>query len=223
MSRRTCSLALLVTAVSVSACASPTGRPIAPQFEPSYAAPPPPPSASPNGAIFQQSRYSSLVEDNRARRVGDVLTIQLVEAMQATKQASQQTSRDSNLGITLPDAKPFRFIPDGLLQGGATSSFKGSGQAAQANSLSGQVSVTVAQVYPNGTMFVRGQKRVQLNRGDEYVQISGIVRPEDVSPDNRVLSTRVADAKIAYSGTGEVAAQSRQGWLQRFFSAISPF
>ena len=222
MSRRTCKPALIFAGL-LAACSGPYGAPVRPQFEPTYAPPPPPPSASPNGAIFQQSRYSSLVEDNRARRAGDVLTIQLVEAMQASKQASQQTSRDSNLGITLPDAKPFSSINPDLLKGGATSSFKGSGQAAQANSLSGQVSVTVAQVYPNGTMFVRGQKLIQLNRGEEYVQISGIVRPEDVSPDNRVLSTRVADAKITYSGTGEIAQQSRQGWLQRFFTALSPF
>ena len=213
----------MIAAALLGACASPYGAPVRPQFEPTYAPPAPPPAASPSGAIFQPTRYTSLVEDNRARRAGDVLTIQLVESTQASKQASQQTSRNSDLGITLPDAKPFSFIKPGLLQGGSNSSFKGSGQAAQANSLSGEVSVTVAQVYPNGTLFVRGQKLIQLNRGEEYVQISGIVRPEDVSPENKVLSTRVADAKIAYSGTGEIAAQSRQGWLQRFFTAVSPF
>ena len=206
-----------------SAQASSHGAPIRPQFEPTYAPPPPPPTEAPTGAIFQPSRYTSLVEDNRARRAGDILTVTLVESTQSSKQASQQTSKDSNIGINLPTAKPFSFVPKGLLSGGGTNTFKGSGQAAQANSLSGEVSVTVAQVYPNGTLFVRGQKLIQLNRGEEYVQISGIVRPEDVSPDNKVLSTRVADAKIVYSGTGEIAQATKQGWLQRFFSAISPF
>lgn len=208
--------------LGLAACASPTGRPMAAQFEPTFA-PPMPEPAQATGALYQAARYAALVEDNRARRVGDVLTIELVESTQASKQASQQTSRSSDFGVTLPNAKPFSWVPDGLLSGGASQSFKGNGSAAQANSLSGQITVTVAQVYPNGTMFVRGQKQIQLNRGEEYVQISGIVRKEDVTPDNRVASTRVADARIAYSGTGEIAAQSRQGWLQRFFTAVSPF
>ena len=89
--------------------------------------------------------------------------------------------------------------------------------------LSGEVSVTIAAVYPNGTMLVRGEKLLTLNRGDERVQISGIVRAMDISPDNRILSTRVADANIRYVGKGEIARASKQGWLQRFFSIISPF
>ena len=72
-------------------------------------------------------------------------------------------------------------------------------------------------------MLVKGEKALTLNRGDEFVQISGLVRQADVSPDNKVLSTRVADARIKYTGKGEIARSSRQGWLQRFFSMISPF
>ena len=104
-----------------------------------------------------------------------------------------------------------------------TQAFKGKGDASQSNALSGEVSVTVAAVYPNGTMLVKGEKLLTLNRGDERVQISGIVRAIDVSPDNRVLSTRVANANIRYVGKGEIARASKQGWLQRFFSIISPF
>jgi flagellar L-ring protein precursor FlgH len=83
--------------------------------------------------------------------------------------------------------------------------------------------VTVAAVYPNGTMLVRGEKLIRLNRGDEFVQFAGLVRQVDVNADNRIPSTRVADAKITYSGKGEIARASRQGWLQRFFSMVSPF
>ena len=95
--------------------------------------------------------------------------------------------------------------------------FNGSGAADQSNSLSGEITVTVAQVFPNGTMLVQGQKRVTLNRGDEFIQIKGLVRMADVGIDNRVESTRVADAQIAYTGKGDVARASRQGWLSRFF------
>src|SRR3546814_12203549 len=88
------------------------------------------------------------------------------------------------MSLTLPDAKPFSWVPDGLLSGGSAQSFKGQGGAAQSNQLSGQITVTVAQVYPNGTMLVRGQKLMKLNRGEEYIQIAGIVRPQDVTPEN---------------------------------------
>ena len=83
--------------------------------------------------------------------------------------------------------------------------------------------MTIAEVYPNGTMLVKGEKLLTLNRGDERVQISGIVRAIDIGSDNRIASTRVADANIRYVGKGEIARASKQGWLQRFFSIISPF
>jgi flagellar L-ring protein precursor FlgH len=102
-------------------------------------------------------------------------------------------------------------------------SFTGKGETAQSNALSGELSVTVAVVYPNGNMLVQGEKALTLNRGDEKVQFTGIVRSADISVDNRVLSTRVAAARIVYTGKGEIARASQQGWLQRFFSRVSPF
>ena len=101
--------------------------------------------------------------------------------------------------------------------------FSGSGSADQSNSLQGQISVTVAESYSNGTMLVRGQKLTSLNRGDEHTQFSGLIRAIDVSPDNTIPSTKVADARIIYGGTGEIASASKQGWLQKFFSFVSPF
>ena len=184
----------------------------------------PPPVAAPNGAIFQASAgYAPLTSGNRAARVGDLITIALVERTQATKSATQTSNRDGSIGLTPPLTGPLALFAPSDARAGGRSDFDGKGQATQANALSGEITVTVAEVLPNGAMRVRGEKRLRLNRGDEFVQISGLVRPEDVSADNRVLSTRVADARIAYSGTGEVARASRQGWLQRFFSVISPF
>ncbi|HEY1145949.1 MAG TPA: flagellar basal body L-ring protein FlgH, partial [Allosphingosinicella sp.] len=133
------------------------------------------------------------------------------------------TDRSGTIGLTPPSTGPLSvFSPSDASMGG-NSAFDGKGQATQSNALSGEISVTIAEVYPNGTMLVRGEKLVTLNRGDEYIRIAGIVRPEDITPDNRILSTRVADARITYSGTGEIARASRQGWLQRFFSVVSPF
>jgi len=181
--------------------------------------------ATPNGAIFQASAgYSPLVNGERAASVGDILTILLVERTQATKSNSANTDRSANIGLIPPSTGPLSKILSSTDVGASGSQgFKGKGDAAQSNALSGEVTVTVAKVLKNGVLVVRGQKALTLNRGDEYVQISGLVRQADIGPDNRVLSTRVADARITYTGKGEIARASRQGWLSRFFSMISPF
>jgi flagellar L-ring protein precursor FlgH len=176
-----------------------------------------------NGAIFQNDGYAALTSGNRASRVGDVLTIQLVERTSATKSNSANTGRNGSVGLTPPTTGPLSIINPTDIKMGGDQSFKGKGDAAQSNALSGEVSVTVAAVYPNGTMLVKGEKLITLNRGDERLQFSGIVRNTDINADNRVLSTRIADAKISYTGKGEIARASQQGWLQRFFSRISPF
>lgn len=184
---------------------------------------PPPAQAPANGSIFQASDgYAALHEGARARRVGDPLTIVLVERTSASKSASSKLDSAGGFGLTPPSAGPLSFDPNAAKASG-TRNFNGTGTADQANALSGEISVTVAAVYPNGTMLVQGQKRVTLNRGDEFVQIKGIVRPADIDANNRVPSTRVADARIAYTGKGDVARASRQGWLSRFFQMISPF
>ena len=90
--------------------------------------------------------------------------------------------------------------------------------------MTGSVTVTVADVLPNGIIAVRGEKWMTLNTGDELVRISGIVRADDISTDNMVSSTRIADARITYSGTGAFANASQPGWLDRFFiSPLWPF
>ena len=176
-----------------------------------------------SGAIFQAENYSPLTSGSRATRVGDLVTIVLVERMSATKSNSATTSRNGSVGITPPTTGLLNLFGPSDIKMGGDQSFKGKGDAAQSNALSGEVSVTVAAVYPNGTMLVKGEKLVTLNRGDEAVQFSGLVRNADISTDNRVLSTRVADARIRYTGKGEIARASKQGWLQSFFSKISPF
>ena len=155
--------------------------------------------------------------------MGDLVTILLVERTIAQKEVASQSGRDGNIGLTGPSTGPLNlFNPtDARLSG--TQAFDGTGSAAQSNRLNGDISVTVQQVFPNGTMLVRGQKLIRLNRGDEWVQISGIVRIADIDLDNRVLSSRVADPRITYTGRGDLQRQSRPGWLQRFFSLVSPF
>ncbi|MEZ0243121.1 MAG: flagellar basal body L-ring protein FlgH [Sphingomonas sp.] len=192
-------------------------------FSATVPAPEPVAARPANGGIFQPNDgYAALYEGNRARRVGDPLTIVLVERTSASKSSGTQLDSGGGFSITPPSSGPLSFDPGAAAVSGKRN-FKGSGAADQANALSGEITVTVAAVYPNGTMLVQGQKRVTLNRGDEYIQIKGIVRIADIDANNRVASTRVADARIAYTGKGDVARAARQGWLSRFFQVISPF
>ena len=192
-------------------------------FSAARAAPPVPVEPA-TGSIFAASQgYAALYEGWRARRVGDPLTIVLVEQTAASKSASSKLDSQGSGRITPPTTGLLNLFPPSSATASGGRAFNGKGAADQANSLSGEVSVTVAEVYPNGTMLVQGQKRLTLNRGDEYVRIKGIVRTADVDRDNRIASTRVADAQISYTGKGDVARASRQGWLSRFFSVVSPF
>ena len=194
--------------------------------EPEYRPTPPPPAppAAANGAIFQpQYGYAPLTSGQRAAQVGDVITIILTERTQGTSQSTSNTNREGSLSLTPPTTGPLSlFSPSDVAMGGANE-FQGRGQTGQANSLTGELTVTVEEVLPNGTMRVRGEKRLRINRGNEAIRLSGIVRPGDLTSDNRVLSTRIADARIDYLGRGEIARSSRMGWLQRFFNILSPF
>jgi flagellar L-ring protein FlgH len=190
-----------------------------------FIATPPPLRTVPqaNGAIFQAGSYAALSSGARASQVGDMLTVILSERTSATKSNSATTDRSGGIGLAPPATGPLSFFKPSDVNVSGNQSFKGKGEAAQSNALSGEVTVTIAAVFPNGTMLLRGEKQLTLNRGEERVQISGIARAVDISPDNRILSSRIADAHIIYTGKGEVARASSQGWLQRFFSKVSPF
>lgn len=180
--------------------------------------------AVPNGAIFQASNgYSALTNGARAGMVGDILTIALVERTQAAKSNGANTDRNGSIGLTPPATGPLSFFNPSDISMGGNTTFQGTGTAQQSNSLQGEVTVTIAEVYPNGTMLVRGEKLISLNRGSEHIRFSGIVRAVDIGPENIVPSSRVANAQIIYGGSGEIARASQKGWLQKFFEILSPF
>ena len=177
-----------------------------------------------DGAIFNASAgYAGLVEGRRAHAVGDPLTIVLVEQMTTSKSASSKTDRAGSANIVPPSAGPLSFLDPNALKASAGSSFNGKGNAAQTNSLGGSLSVTIAEVRPNGTALVRGEKRLLLSQGQEWVQFSGIVRLGDIDQNNSLVSTQVADARIEYAGNGAIQRASREGWLSKFFNILSPF
>lgn len=180
------------------------------------------------GAIYQSGYDVRLFEDIKTRRVGDVLTVTLNEATKSKKLADMKTAKDTNVSVTAPTlfgvASQAIMGHDLKTSLAATSTFDGGGTANQSNSLTGDISVTVVEVLPNGNMRVRGEKRVALNDGDEYVRLSGIVRPIDITTGNTISSTKIADATIMYKGDGGMNDSSKVGWLARFFlSPIFPF
>lgn len=228
-------LKILAPLLLLSGCAN--LQPKSESYRPSY-----PPVAAPpqqtNGAIYQAGYNMALFEDIKARRVGDTITVVLQERTQASKDAKTDTSKANDITIAnpkilgsspqfnVPGIVPLASNRGNSLETGMSSSqdFTGEGSSSQGNSLTGNITVTIAEVLPNGNMVVRGEKWLTLNQGDEYIQISGIVRPFDIKTDNTILSSQVADARITYSGEGMVADSNKMGWLSRFFaSAIWPF
>ena len=185
-----------------------------------------------NGAIFRSGQSGLFATDQRARRVGDILTVTFNEIFAATKAQTAASSKADAFAVTLPTGLP-NILTGGFdkdaggngagLTAGTNRTFAGAGNAAQSNSFTGSLAVTVTRVFPNGNMEVAGQKEITLNNGNEYVRVKGIVRPEDISATNIVSSTRLADAQIRYTGSGHLADESKPGWLSQFMRAISPF
>ncbi len=176
-----------------------------------------------DGALFKPYMANSLYSDVTARRVGDIITVTLRENTNATKSAGTTTSKETGV-----DVQPIIGLGgDAVNIGGqsiqlgvnAANEFAGDAQANQRNSLSGAISVTVVDVLPNQNLVIRGEKWLTLNQGDEYIRLTGIIRPADISPENEIVSTKVANARIQYSGTGSFARAQEKGWLTQFFAS----
>lgn len=211
---------LLLLPLLLAGCAS--NEPVVAQNDPTYAPvqpsrmEPPPPT---RGSLYQASYSQALFGDRKAYRVGDVITVNLEEQTRSSKSATTEITRDSSMNVANPNVGG-RPLPIDVSVGMTSArSFNGDASADQSNSLLGSITVTVHDVYPNGNLLVRGEKWLTLNQGSEFVRVSGIVRPEDIQPNNSVSSTLLADARLTYSGTGDLADANRQGWLARFFNS----
>jgi flagellar L-ring protein precursor FlgH len=211
-------------AIMLSACTTFPGgaRPGDPEYAPVTTATPEPPPASPGG-IYQIGHGLSLFDDRRAYQVGDIVTVVLSEKTTASKAANSEIKKEDDIGIgagvVLGQSPP--NIGDYTMETSvkADREFKGEADADQKNSLQGSIAVTISQIMPNGLLQVRGEKWITLNTGDEFIRISGLLRPEDINSSNQVPSTKLADARITYSGTGALADANRQGWASRFFNS----
>jgi len=180
----------------------------------------------PTGSIYSDNGVGLFPSGPTSKQVGDIINITMLETFSATKSSSAASSKADSFDVTLPTGLPNILtggFEAGSLTSGTTQSFGGSGSTSQSNTLTGSMSVTVMRIFTNGNLEIAGQKKLTLTNGDEYVRVRGIIRPQDISQDNVVLSSRIADAEITYIGAGQVSDSVNQGWLSRGLRAISPF
>lgn len=173
-------------------------------------------------SIYQSGTAWLLLEDLKARRIGDMLTVVLEEQTDAEKKAETDTAKATDAAIS-----GTTFLGDQVTWNGeaigtdlqSDHSFDGGGESTQSNSLTGSVTVTVVDVLDNGNLRVQGEKWIHINQGEEYVRLRGIVRPTDINPDNTISSVRVANAQIQYSGDSTLNDSNEMGWLAKFFNS----
>lgn len=209
-------------ALVLAACGTPPSSIVE---QPTTARPVAQPAASAgNGAIYQAAAYRPLFEDRRARRVGDVLTIAISERTQAGKQASSNAAKasevDSSIGaVAGVPLKMFQGI--GVNAEGAVS-YDDKSALNSSNTFTGSVTVTVIEVLPNGNLQVAGEKQIGLDKGTEYIRLSGVVQPDTIRPGNTVPSSQVADARIEYRTSAKFDKAEMMNWLGRFFLSFIP-
>ena len=210
-------LTLLSLVFSLTACGLlPFKKPDDPHFAPLYPASRIAPPKS-DGSIYQLGYSQGLFEDQRARRVGDIITVILNEKTVSKKSSETSLSKDNSTSVGGMSLHGLALST--AMEGGRE--FSGSADTDQSNSLKGSITLTVVEVLPNGVLSVRGEKWITLTRGEELIRVSGLVRPRDIEKNNTVLSGKLANSRITYSGRGELADTNRMGWFARIF--VSPF
>jgi len=188
------------------------------------------PDASQTGSLWSGNR--GLFTDAKAREVGDLLTILVSEQTNATRSLGTKKSRSSAhttqlnamLGYeTSLSQKNPNFKPGAAFDIANSKTFDGSGSTNNSDTLTASVTAVVTHVYPNGNMRVQGRRQVTINQQPQELTFSGIVRPNDIAPDNTISSSKVAQAIIGYGGGGELASVAHEGWVGRTLEQIWPF
>ncbi len=212
----------VIVILSCSACVvGPPPMPDDPRYAP-VITPTQPRKAPTEGSLYQEDHAISLYGNGNRHRIGDIITVVLEERTVSSKSNSVSIDKENETSLTngsiLGNTPGFKGL-NLLTEIDQSRAFSGEADADQSNRLQGRISVTITDVLPNGNLVVRGEKWLTLNRGDEYIRVSGLLRPEDVTLQNTVLSTQMANARITYSGTGDLAESQDMGWLARFFNS----
>lgn len=225
--------------MTISGCST-RRRDVRPKMEPINYETKKKPPVKHEGSLWEDNGpLSELFINPKARRVGDIVTISIVEASSAHNNATTDTSRASSLtaGIEkffgLGDKyreKNYRSLPEYFdpfqkvaVKGSLESGFKGDGATSREGKLTAYITARVTDVLPNGNLVIVGSREIMVNNETQFITLSGIIRPRDISPDNVILSTCISDARIAYSGIGVVDDRQRPGWLANILNRIWPF
>lgn len=222
--KRTTRAAAALFALPLAACITTT--PSTSVHQPMSARPPM--AAAPmqgGGAIYQTGYARPLFEDRRARNVGDTLTVNIVENTSADKKSNTTTNRssDNNFAVTDVSGLPGKSFLGAGLAANSDLKFSGNGATASNNVFTGTITVTIIEVLPNGNLLVSGEKQVGINHGSEFIRLSGVVNPLNLTASNSVTSVQLADARIEYRGSGQIENAQNMGWLSRFFLNVLPF
>lgn len=191
-------------------------------------------TAAPSDGSLWRDRgdIGELFINAKARRLGDIVTIKIVENSSATNKASTNTDRSSTMSAGLegffnmekrfPADQPF-FNPFSGVKAGINSEFEGTGATQRSGALTAYMTARVVEILPNGNLIIEGNREVRVNAENQMITLTGVIRPRDISADNVIQSTYIADARIAYSGTGVLNDRQRPGWLTRVFDKVWPF
>ena len=200
----------------------------------------PEPALRAEGSLFDSdSPHLNLFADTKAHRVGDIVTINIVENSRASKNAATTAGRSNTIqartnalmGYENPTNVPLiggifdslNYNPNAGVDVSYNAAFSGSGTTSRNENMNARLSARVIQVLPNGNLVIRGSQEILVNNERQYITVQGVVRPNDITADNTVLSTYIADARIDYSGQGDISRKQREGWLSRFFDTVWPF
>ncbi|MBW2610112.1 MAG: flagellar basal body L-ring protein FlgH [Deltaproteobacteria bacterium] len=190
--------------------------------------------------LWRDASARNFFKDLRAHKVGDLVTVNIVETARAIKKAGTQTSRESSIDggidnvlgwenkikhLTSFGRNKVRNAYDNnpMFKGSLKNNFSGSGSTSRDDSMTASITVRVMEVKPNGNLFIKGTREVKVNNETQYIILSGLIRPADISPDNTVLSSYIGDARIEYMGSGPVSDKQRPGWLARAVDFVWPF
>jgi len=201
-------------------------------------------SPPPMGSIWPgENAKNSLFTDNKARYVNDIVTVIIDEYSSGSNSAETNTGRDTNtfagvsslLGVEKQIARSNKDLTDGAdihtagllpsikVGGSSKNSLTGKGETTRDGELTARITAMVVRVLPNGNLSIKGKRRLAINAEDQYIVVSGIIRPDDITSDNVISSQYIADAKIVYTGKGVINDKMRPGWLTRVVDWGWPF
>ncbi len=177
------------------------------------------------GSLWTENRHMRLYDDLRARHVGDIVTVEIVENAEASKEANTTSDRDSSLSANATSLFGYQVPADkqSILGTNLSNAFSGKGSTDRKSEMTASIACRVVEVLPSGNLYIKGSRLTTVNSEKQYITLEGVIRSTDISPNNVILSTNVAEARITYNGSGPVSDQQRPGWFTRLMNFVWPF